>query len=144
MIMLNSDCFSTLLKCSHTCSCLKRKMKKTESERWMVGERKDRDVSAAVAVLLKCTIVQNTSYIRPRCDTRPESKCTAWQSCDSILTFCAQNPNCFTANLLLRNCKSSKGFFCFFFLELVQLLSRERDGRRRRLIDCNSCQSVVC
>lgn len=113
--MLNSDCFSTPLKCSHTCSCLKRKMKKTESERRTVGERKDRDVSSAVAVLLKCTNVQNRSYIRPRCDTRPESKCTAWQSCDWILTFCAQNHNCFTANLLLRNCKSSEGFFFFSF-----------------------------
>lgn len=58
IIMLNSDRFLTLLKCSHTCSCLKRKMKKTGSERWIVGERKHRDVFSVVAVLLKCTIVQ--------------------------------------------------------------------------------------
>lgn len=42
----------------------------------------------------------------------------------------------------------ARGSFSFLFfsqgLELVQLLSGERDGRRRRLIDCNSCQSVVC
>lgn len=58
IIMLNSDRFLTLLKCSHTCSCLKRKMKKTGSERRIGGERKDRDVFSVVAVLLKCTIVQ--------------------------------------------------------------------------------------
>lgn len=58
IIMLNSDRFLTLLKCSHTCSCLKRKMKKTGSERWIGGERKGRDVFSVVAVLWKCTIVQ--------------------------------------------------------------------------------------
>lgn len=83
------------------------------------------------------------------CNTWLEPRCTMWQSFDFMLTF-AHKTVIFTTNLLLSNCKccykSGKSFFFFLSrfqdLELVQLLSREPDGRG--LIDCNSCQSVVC